>query len=214
MSNDVITRLAAANPLPTAAPPRHPEQIAFPRRRVVLELALVAAVALPAIAFAGRLGDLLGLSNEGTAVATTSLDLARDTGLDEAMGQLGFPSTMQLLGNANGVSFYAARRADGNYCFAIESRVARGVGCDLKGNFPSAAQPVMFFPPLVQFAGYAADGVATVRGIDALGETVVSAPVRRNLYASATPGPFPSVVSIDALDAEGNVLVTERVPGR
>jgi hypothetical protein len=179
-----------------------------------LALALVAAVALPAAAFAGKLGNLLGLSNQGTTVATSSLDLSKDTGLDEAMQQLAFPSAMHLLGTRNGVGFYAARRADGDYCFAIESKVASGVGCDLNGAFPSAMQPVMVFPPLIQFAGYAADGVASVAGIDAAGRTVISEPVSQNLFASTTRGPFPAVVAIEALDSHGTVLATEPLPGR
>jgi hypothetical protein len=214
MNNDVIARLAAANPLPAAAPLPHPEPLVVPTRRIVLALALTAAVALPAAALAGKLGDLLGLSNQGTPVATSSLDLSKDTGLDDAMQQLAFPSAMHLLGKKNGVSFYAARRADGDYCFAIESTAARGVGCDLNGTFPSPARPVMVFPPLIQFAGYAADGVATVAGIDASGNTVLSASVSQNLFASTTAGPFPSIVAIEALDARGDVLATEHLPGR
>ena len=214
MNNDVIARLAAANPLPTGAPPRHPEPLAVPAGRIVLVLALMAAVALPAIAFAGKLGDLLGLSNQGTSVATTSLDLSKDTGLDQAMEQLAFPSRMQMLGTENGVSFYAVRRADGDYCFAIASKVAKGVGCDVDGTFPSPSRPVMVFPPLFQFAGFVADGVARVVGVDASGNTVISAPVSKNLFASTTPGPFPSVVAIEALDANGKVVATEHLPRR
>jgi hypothetical protein len=214
MNNDVIARLAAANPLPASARLQHPKPLVVPTRQIVLALALVAAVALPAAAFAGKLGDLLGLSNQGTTVATSSIDLSKDTGLNEAMQQLAFPAAMHLLGTNNGVSFYAARRADGDYCFAIESKVAKGVGCDLNGTFPSSARPVMVFPPLIQFAGFAADGVATVAGIDSSGKTVISAPVSQNLFASTTPGPFPSVVAIEALDTHGNVLATERRPGR
>ena len=214
MNNHVIARLAAANPLPTDTSTRHPEPLLLPARRIALAVVLAAAVAVPAVAFAGRLGDLLGLSNQGTPTATSSIDLSNDTGLNEAMQQLGFPSTMQLLGNESGVRFYAARRADGDYCFAIESTAARGVGCDLNGTFPSPARPVMVFPPLVQFAGYAADGVATVAGIDSSGDSVVSAPVHRNLFASTTPGPFPSVVALQARDAQGDVLATEHLPGR
>jgi hypothetical protein len=73
---------------------------------------------------------------------------------------------------------------------------------------------VMVFPPLIQFAGYAADGVATVAGIDASGNTVLSASVSQNLFASTTAGPFPSIVAIEALDARGDVLATEHLPGR
>jgi hypothetical protein len=214
MNDDVIGRLAAANPLPTGAPPRHPEPFVIPTRRIVLAVALAAAAALPVAAFAGKLGDLFGLSNEGTPVATSSIDLSKDSGLNEAMQQLAFPASMHLLGSRNGVSFYAARRADGDYCFAIESKVAKGVGCDLNGTFPSRARPVMVFPPLIQFAGFAADGVATVAGVDASGNTVVSAPVSNNLFASTTPGPFPSVVAIEALDTRGRVVATEQRPGR
>jgi hypothetical protein len=72
----------------------------------------------------------------------------------------------------------------------------------------------MFFPPLMQFAGFAADGVASVRGVDSSGQTVVSAPASRNLFASATPGPFPTVVAIEALDTQRNVIATESRPGR
>jgi hypothetical protein len=214
MNNDVIARLAAANPLPTGSTPRYPEPLVVPTQRIVLVLALIAAVALPAAAFGGKLADLFGLSNQGTPVATNSLDLSSDTGLNEAMQQLAFPSAMHLLGQRNGVSFYAARRADGDYCFAIESTVAKGVGCDLDGSFPSPERPVMVFPPLIQFAGYAADGVATVAGIDSSGKAVISAPVSQNLFASTTPGPFPSVVAIEALGSHGDVLATEHLPGR
>jgi hypothetical protein len=214
MNDDVITRLAAANPVPTGSPLRRPEPLVMPSRRIALALVVAVAVALPAIAFAGKVGDLLGLSNQGTPVATSNIDLSKDTGLDDAMQQLAFPSKLQLLGSRNGVSFYAARRADGDYCFAIESKAAKGVGCDLNGTFPSTVRPVMVFPPLVQFAGFAADRVATVRGVDSSGNTVVSAPVSENLFASPTPGPFPTVVAIEALDNDGNVIATERRPGR
>jgi hypothetical protein len=118
------------------------------------------------------------------------------------------------MGDRSGVSFYAARRSDGNYCFAIESAAARGVGCDLNGTFPSSSRPVMVFPPLVQFAGFAADGVAEVAGIDASGNTVVTAPVSDNLFASTTAGPFRSVVALEALDTESKVIATEHLPGR
>ena len=72
----------------------------------------------------------------------------------------------------------------------------------------------MVFPPLVQFAGFAADGIAAVAGIDASGNAVVSAPVSQNLFAATTAGPFPSVVALKALDTEGNVVATEHLPGR
>lgn len=214
MREDVLARLAAANPVPTGVPIRPPQPSPLVPRRPALVLVLAIALAVPAVALAGKLGDLFGLSNPGTPVATSSLDLSRDTGLSDAMQELGFPSTLQRLGSVNGVDFYAARRGDGDYCFAIESAAAKGVGCDLDGTFPSPRRPVMVFPPLERFAGYAADGVASVAGIDASGRTIVSAPVSTNLFASTTPGPFPTVVAIEALDADGNVLSTWHLPGR
>src|SRR5204862_5231487 len=78
----------------------------------------------------------------------------------------------------------------------------------------SPARPVMLFPPLIQFAGFAADGGATATRIDGPGNTVISAPVSQNLFASRVPGPFPSVVAVEALDTHGNVLATEHRPGR
>jgi len=212
MNDDVVTRLAAANPVPTDLPLREPTPLRL--RRAALAAAVVVAVAVPAVAFAGRLGDLLGISNQGAPVATTSLDLSKDTKLDDAMQELGFPATLQLLGTRSGISFYAARKADGDYCFAIESDAGKGVGCDLTGMFPSPARPVFVFPPLEQFAGFVADGVATVAGLDESGQTVVSASVEDNLFAATTPGPFDTVVSIEALDADGNPLANWRLPGR
>ena len=38
-------------------------------------------------------------------------------------------------------------------------------------------------------------------------------PVSENLFASSIPGPFPLVVALDALDSQGNVVATERLPG-
>ena len=208
--HDLFARLAAANPVPTDAPLRLPAPL--PLGRLAVALAAAAAIAIPAAAVADDIGALLGLSNKGTPVATSSLSLAQATGLNEAMQELGFPSTLQLLGTRDGTSFYAARRPDGNYCFAIESDEGRGVSCDLMGRFPSAADPVFVFPPLRQFAGWAADGVATVAGLDRAGQTVISAPVSDNLFAAR--GATDSVVSLEALDPEGNVIWTWRLPGR
>jgi hypothetical protein len=211
MRTDVIARLAAANPVPAQVVP--PGSAKRPAPRLVLALTLAAAVAVPAVAFAGRLAGVLGLSNQGTAVATESLSLAQATKLDEAMHQLGFPATMRLLGTRDGIRFYVARRADGDYCFAIESRAGKGVGCDFTGTFPSAKRPVAVFPPFRQFAGFAADGVATVAGVDASGRTVASAPVVDNLFAAGQPA-LDGLVSLEAIDRTGQVVWTWRLPGR
>jgi len=208
--HNVCARLAAANPVPTEAPLHLPAPL--PLRRFAVTLAAAAAIAIPAAAFGNQIGALLGLSNQGTPVSTSSLSLSQATGLNEAMQELGFPSTLTLLGTRDGISFYAARRPDGNYCFAIESDSGRGVSCDVIGRFPSAADPVFVFPPLRHFAGYAADGVATVAGLDRSGQAVISAPVSENLFAAQ--GATDGVVSLEALDAEDHVIWTWPLPGR
>jgi hypothetical protein len=211
--NDVIARLAAANPLPTTTQPRPPEPLVLPTRRILLAVAMTAAVAVPAAAFAGRLADFLGLSNQGTAVATDSLSLMRATKLADAVQELGVPTTMHQLTTRGGISFYVARRADGDYCFAIESAAAKGVGCDLTGTFPSPQRPVVVFPPFRQFAGFAADGVVAVHGLDAAGAEVASAPVVDNVFAAPDQSTG-AIVSLAASDAAGHVVWTWRLPGR
>jgi hypothetical protein len=210
--SDVVHRLAAANPVPTGAPVHEPAPL--PAGRIALAVALAAAVAVPTVAFAARLGDLLGLSNQGTPVATSSLPLSQDSKLNEAMGSLGFPSTLHLLGSRNGVDFYAARTPDGRYCFAIEKNGVRGgVGCDLAGTFPSPAAPVWIFPPYEGFNGYAADGVATVKGLDASGQVVVSVPVSENLFA-APSGDYRNVTTVEAFDTRGTQVWARQLPAR
>jgi hypothetical protein len=212
--NDVITRLAAANPVPTGAAVQEPARLRLGRRRAALVTLLAAAVAVPAVAFAGRLGDLFGISNEGTPVPTSSLPLSHDSTMDDAMTGLGFPSSLQELGTVNGVTFYASRRADGHYCFLIKrDGGGGGVSCDLAGTFPSPATPVWVFPPYAGLNGYAADGVASVKGLDGSGDVVVAVPVTNNLFA-APAGDYTGVASVEAFDARGDRVWRWHVPGR
>jgi hypothetical protein len=210
MTSEVIARLAAANPVPAPVAARH---VSRSSRRIAVAAVLAATVAVPTAAFASRLADVLGLSNQGTPVATGSLSLTRATNLAEAVQALGVPSTMHLLGTRAGISLYVARRSDGDYCFAIESDAAKGVGCDLTGTFPSPSRPVFVFPPFRQFAGFAADGVASVEGLDASGAEVASAPVVDNVFA-APDQPTAAIVSLAALDSSGHVVWTWQLPGR
>ena len=114
MNNDVIARLAAANPVPHNRPLHLPEPIRVRPRRVVGAIALAVAIAAPATAFAGKLAALLGISNGGTTVLSSSV-LPGETKLDAAIQELKLGGTMQSLGTLNGVAFYAARNADGNF---------------------------------------------------------------------------------------------------
>jgi hypothetical protein len=178
------------------------------RRRAVLALAACIAVAVPTAAFAHQIGNLLGISNEGTPVATSSLDFGSLPTIPGQPQQLDFPATMQLLGTRDGVSFYAARNAAGQICFALASTGRGSFGCrkDSGSDFPSQQNPVIAFPPFDHAAGIAADGVATVAYLDASGNTIASTPVTDNLYASSTTLPDGPVASIEALDPQGRVI--------
>jgi hypothetical protein len=180
------------------------------RRRALLALSLAAVIAVPAAAFADDIGGLLGFSNQGTEVATKTL--SRDSSLIRDMRELGFPSTLKLLGTREGVRFYAAQKPLG-YCLAVvESATAAGsqrpasdIGCESgSDDFPSASNPVSVFPIGHRFAGFAADGVASVALVDASGRTLASANVSQNLFVSGAMPTGP--VTIVALDAHGDVL--------
>jgi hypothetical protein len=209
MSNDVIARLAAANPVPTEAPLHAPAPLRG--RRLAVAAVVAAAIAIPTVAFAGRLGDVLGISNEGTPVSTSSV-LPGHRNLDDAMRELKVGSTMQLLGTLNGVRFYAARNADGRFCLAIDhvdAQYEKGFGCDLNADgFPSARVQAMAFPPATRLQGVAADGVAKVAFLDANGDVIDSTPVIDNLFASDVVLPPGEAVSIETFDAQGNVTST------
>jgi len=215
MSNDVISRLAAANPVPHDGPLHVPESIRVRPRRVVIAVALAAAIAVPASAFAGKLADLLGISNGGTPVSVSSV-LPGETKLDAAMQELKVGGTMQSLGALNGVAFYATRNADGNFCFAmvrVDGQFGKGFGCDLNAdNFPSADVQALTFPNLTRLQGVAADGVATVQALGANGNVLDSTPVENNLFASTTDLPAGAASAIRTLDAAGIVIATQELP--
>jgi hypothetical protein len=213
MTDDtVIGRLAAANPIPppvrlTASPTR-----LFSARRHLLAAALVAAaISLPAVAFADDIGGLLGFSTQGQPVATSDTSFTQVTRLHDALRELGFPSTLQLLDERDGISFYAARRADGTFCFAVDSTAGKGVGCDLGSPsgavFPSPQRPIVDFSRFshgARLAGFAADGIASVALVDASGATIASAPVVNNVYAVANPPA--GAAGVEARDTHGTVV--------
>jgi len=91
--------------------------------------------------------------------------------------------------------------------------VRGGVGCDLAGTFPSPTDPVWIFPPYQGFNGHAADGVATVEGLDATGQVVVSVSVGDNLFA-APAGDYRGVTTVEAFDAQGEQVWTKQLPAR
>ncbi len=215
----VMRRLAAANPYPnpsfeagaSAVRTRH-------RSRPLLAALAVVVIAVPSVAMAGGLDGLFGFSTQGQPVATQSTPFSEVSGLNEAMSELDFPTALQLVATRDGISFYAARRTDGRMCVAVDASKlstdggGEGVGCDL-GNpslpgepgFPSAARPIFDFSRAgTQLAGFAADGVASVRLLDASGNVLASAPVSENVYADAS---VPAGgTAVEALDSSGAVI--------
>jgi hypothetical protein len=207
---DVVRRAEASEPVSLVRPgsARRP----MFRRRVLLALAAV-AVAVPTAAFADDIGRLLGLTNQGTPVATSSL--SKDTTLAQAMKELGFPSTLQFLGSRDGISFYAVQKPGGEFCFAVTDaslpvgqRTVPDVGCD--GAFPSPDVPVSVSWVGGRLAGFAADGVASVNVVDASGQTIATADVRDNLFVGGNATPPTGVITVEPLDKNGDVLSTTR----
>ena len=205
MNTDVIARLAAANPVPGPQPAARRT-----RRRYVLVFA-AAALLVPAAYAADR---LLGISNEGTSVPTSSV-LPGQSQLDQALQEMQVGETMQSLGVVNGVAIYAARNASGHICLAIDhvaQTFEKGVLCDLNDpGFPSADEQALSFPGQLQ--GIAADGVATVAFTDADGNVLDSTPVVDNLFASSVRLGIGVATYIEALDAKGNVLSKRKLAG-
>jgi hypothetical protein len=129
--------------------------------------------------------------------------------LNDVMQQLGL-TTMQLLGERDGISFYAARNPDGHFCFAIASPLARGLGCRLDNEFPSDQDPLIdIFTSPEQIAGFAADDVANVAVLDQSGGTIATIPVAGNTYALTTPPA--GGTELEALDANGNVIAEHAI---
>jgi len=151
-------------------------------------------------------------------VALSDTPFGQASGLNEAMTELGFPATLQLIATRDGVAFYAARRADGHVCIAIDADPGapahKGVACDL-GNpslpgspaFPSPERPIFDFSRFTngtRLAGFAADGVSTVNLLDAAGNVIASAAVVDNVYADADPPA--GGAGVEALDDQGTVV--------
>jgi hypothetical protein len=203
MSNDVIARLVAANPVPASVGARR-------RRRPYVLAVAVAAVLTPAAFAADR---LLGIANEGASVPTSSV-LPGQSQLDQALQEMQVGATMQELGTVNGVRIYAGRSAAGHVCLAIDHVAAtyeKGVFCDLNDpGFPTGEQ-VLTFPGQLQ--GIAADGIVTVGFVDSSGTMLDSTPVTDNLFASGTRIGLGAATYVEGLDAGGVVVSKQKLRG-
>ena len=139
MNDDqLIARLAAANPVPTGRRVRERPPLRFPGRIALAGAFAAAAIGLPAVAFADEIGALFVFSNDGTPVPTSASPFTQDSSLNQAMQELDFPSRLQFLTERDGVRFYAARRADGTFCFAVELDGRKAVGCSVA---PASRRP-------------------------------------------------------------------------
>lgn len=129
---------------------------------------------------------------------------------------------VRLLSNRGGRNFFAVDHAGGHTCYGAGTSGAAWpfamIRCRTAAPyFPSAELPIVDMStvsasigaPQLTFErvqGIAADGVATIDGLDASGNTVVSTPVSSNVYAVAN---VPAgVTKIEAVDSSGNVLTT------
>lgn len=209
--DNVIARLAAANPVPISTHIREPRPLRLPRRSALAAVFAAAAIGIPAAAFADDMGAFFGFSNEGTSVAASASPFTQDSSLNQAMQELDFPSRLQLLTERDGIRFYAARRANGEFCFAVDAGGRKAVGCNLSPAFPSPERPIIDFSRFSKGAhivGFAADGVSSVALFDASGATIAVAPVIDNVYAASNA--VPGAVGVEALDVEGEVVYARR----
>jgi hypothetical protein len=204
MNTDVIARLAAAKPVPRVEAPRR-------SRRGGIVAVAAAALLAPAAYAADR---VLGISNEGTTVPTSSV-LPGQSQLDQALADMQVGDTMQELGTVNGVRIYAGRSATGHICIAIDhvaETYEKGVLCDWNDpGFPDGGK-VLTFPGQLQ--GIAADGVATVEFVADDGSVLDSTPVVNNLFASSTRIGLGVAAYVEGLDASGNVVAKQALPAR
>ena len=210
MTDDqLIARLAAANPVPTGTHVRESKGLRFPLRAVLAAAIAATAIGVPTVAFADEVGALFGFSNEGTPVPSSASPFTQDSSLNEAMRELDFPSRLHLLTEREGIKFYAARRANGDFCFAIDLEGRKAVGCNFSPSFPSRERPIIDFSRFskgARIAGFAADGVSSVALVDASGAAIAVAPVIDNVYAASNTAP--GAVGVQALDLQGNVVYT------
>lgn len=228
--DEALAAFARLNPIPSTKLPdldRAPERqrtlaliearrnattaVRSPGRRlgvVLAAIALAAALAVPTLAFSSRLGSLFGISNEGTSVDKSDLDMRTAAALDTA----GASGDVKLLASRAGIGIYIAHGEAGRKCFFVgppnrpDGRGLSG-GCmnaAASASFPSSAQPVVdlsafFYKPgavgegITRLAGVAADGVATMRILGPECQIVAEAPVRDNVYALSDIPETPAV---------------------
>jgi hypothetical protein len=180
--------------------------------RLGLLAAVAAAIGIPTVAFADQIGQVLGLSNRGTPVPSTQIPAPQLSALEK----IGFPAgQLRELASRAGISFYAAKKTDGGYCFAIGLRSQAKPSIDALscqggtiGSFPSTNDPVADFTALNEtagityittLAGFATDTVSRVGVLDTSGKLLYSTSVEQNVYAAddVPQTPASAIVAFD-----------------
>lgn len=178
--------------------------------------AAVAAVAVPAAAFADQIGSLIGLYNHGTTVPASAFPNPWAAALvrDPAYGN----GEVRQVGHEDGITFYAAKSADGHFCVGIGFAVTPsidaltcGAAIDdlMRGNLAvedfSSIDASVGTTAVTRLAGFANAPAVKVAVLDGSGQTLYSTPVVDGLYA-ATSLPQQPANAIVGLDASGNVV--------
>jgi hypothetical protein len=154
----------------------------------------------------------------GTAVARTAFSHA-----DQAfLARIGATGQITRLGLKDGVAFYAVASSDAGRCFAT-GMISGGLsgGClDAGKSVPEVVDmsAVVMNPAdaswrLQTLQGVAADGITKVGFVDATG-TLHTTPVTGNVYRlSGQSWQGGSASELQAFDARGNLVFSERVGG-
>lgn len=197
------------------------------RRGVLIALAAVVALLVPALALSDKLADFFAFTNKGEPVAQASLSLDAATSL-EITGAAG---DVVVLASRDGVGVYQAAGANGEKCFYVgppDGHLNRGLsgGCMSRANssgFPSPAQPIINMTgfkarkgvpgeTVLQLAGVAADGVARVQVIGADCQVLAEALVIDNVFVN-TSIPNERAVGIIARGHSGERVYLQEMRG-
>ncbi len=184
--------------------------------RAAVIAAVVAAIAVPAAAFADQIESLIGLYNHGTTVPASAFPSQWAAALvrDPAYGN----GEVRQVGQENGITFYAAKSADGHFCVGIGFAVTPsidaltcGAAIDdlMRGNLAvedfSSIAASGGTTTVTRLAGFANAPTVKIVVLDGNGQTLYTTPVVGGLY-SATSLPQQPASTIVGLDASNNVI--------
>ncbi len=184
--------------------------------RPAVAVAVVAAIGIPAAAFADQIGSLIGLYNQGKPVPASAFPhpwaaaLVRDPGFGNG--------EVRQVGQQAGITFYAAKNASGNYCVGIGFAATPSIDALTCGpaidNLVNGTLDVEDFSSIdstagstsvTRLAGFANRLAVRIAVVDSDGSTLYSTPVVNGLYADSAVLQQPAA-AIVALDASNKVI--------